>query len=238
MNWHEGLVILDGPTTDEVRVQANDISINGIGFVDVDKTADVTSVGVINGLDQGSVAANTWLALHLISNDRGDEPESLLSLSATAPLLPTTPLTYTQFRRVGWRRIGPAGVFYSVSNAPGSNQFDYNEDTTAADFRVKNVTTSDLAFTDVSASTPAPPTCRKIWIAGQIISVPVNVLSLHLRENGLSNAGGVPWLSAGNVVNLKRYGWVGVDIAQIFEYHTDNTLHDVIIDVIGYEDIR
>lgn len=57
-----------------------------------------------NGLDAGSVAANTWYYLYLISD--GTLVKGLFSLSATAPILPSG---YTYFTRIGAVRAGASG---------------------------------------------------------------------------------------------------------------------------------
>lgn len=57
-----------------------------------------------NGLDTGTVAANTWYYLHLISD--GTLVRGLFSLSATAPILPSG---YTYFTRIGAVRAGASG---------------------------------------------------------------------------------------------------------------------------------
>ncbi|KKN68445.1 hypothetical protein LCGC14_0450810 [marine sediment metagenome] len=238
LKYQDQLQILDTGDRNEARVTADKLSVGGIGFRDIDITADITNPVGANGLDVGSPTVNTSYHFFVIASTPIENISTLaglFSLSATAPAIP---LDFSFFRRVGWRRRNAAAQFYRSSNAPDSNLFTWNEDTTATDFRVLNVATSALAFADVVASPVAPSTCRRIKVAGQIISVPNNLLNLYLRENGLSNAGQVPWLSVGNVMNGKRHGFVTLDASQIFEYHTDNTLHDVIIDVIAYEDIR
>jgi hypothetical protein len=50
-------------------------------------TTNITNIGVVNGLDVGSVAINTWYYVWLISN--GTNTGALYSLSQTAPTLPT-----------------------------------------------------------------------------------------------------------------------------------------------------
>lgn len=55
-----------------------------------------TSVGA-NGIDAGTIAASTWYSLWVIWN--GTTTAGLMSLSATAPTLPTG---YTHKARVGW----------------------------------------------------------------------------------------------------------------------------------------
>ncbi|MGL4754640.1 MAG: hypothetical protein ACRCXB_19870, partial [Aeromonadaceae bacterium] len=57
----------------------------------------VASTSGLNGLDTGSLAANTWYSVWVISN--GNAIASLLSLSTKAPKIPAG---YSHKRRVGW----------------------------------------------------------------------------------------------------------------------------------------
>ena len=63
------------------------------------KTTSAWAVGDTNGaLDTGSIANTTWYHVHLIRRPDTGVVDVLISLSATAPTLPTN---YTQFRRIG-----------------------------------------------------------------------------------------------------------------------------------------
>lgn len=63
------------------------------------KTTSAWAVGTGNGaLDTGSIAASTWYHAHLIKRPDTGVVDVLVSLSATAPTLPTN---YTLFRRIG-----------------------------------------------------------------------------------------------------------------------------------------
>lgn len=59
------------------------------------------------GLDTGTVAADTWYAVHLIGKADGTV-DALFSTSATAP---TMPAGYTLSRRIGWRLTDGAAEF-------------------------------------------------------------------------------------------------------------------------------
>jgi hypothetical protein len=67
-------------------------------------TVDLSTSGA-NGLDTGSASADEWYAVHVIGG-KEVPTAGLLSLSGTAPTLPTG---YTAFRRVGWARTYDAG---------------------------------------------------------------------------------------------------------------------------------
>jgi hypothetical protein len=63
------------------------------------KTTGAWTAGTGNGaLDTGTIAANTWYHVHLIKNVTAVLVDVLISLSATAPTLPSG---YTEFRRIG-----------------------------------------------------------------------------------------------------------------------------------------
>ena len=65
----------------------------------INKTMSAWVVGTGNGaLDTGTIAASTWYHVHLIKRTDTGVVDVLISLSATAPTLPSP---YTLFRRIG-----------------------------------------------------------------------------------------------------------------------------------------
>lgn len=65
----------------------------------ISKTTLAWAAGTGNGaLDTGSIAISTWYHVHLICDGLGQTVDILISLSATAPTLPSG---YTLFRRIG-----------------------------------------------------------------------------------------------------------------------------------------
>lgn len=81
------------------------------------KTTGAWAVGTGNGaLDTGTIASSTWYAVFLIKRPDTGVVDLLVSLSATAPTLPTN---YTLFRRIGWLRT-IAGVFWKPITQVGS----------------------------------------------------------------------------------------------------------------------
>jgi len=66
----------------------------------------------VNGLDSGTLAANTWYAVYVIYDVDTNTKASLMSLSATNPTLPTG---YTHFARVGWIRTDGTANKYPLS---------------------------------------------------------------------------------------------------------------------------
>lgn len=77
-----------------------DSSGNGHRATAVSLTLGTGTAGA-NGLDAGSLGASTWYAVWAIFNPAGPTLASLISLSATAPTLPSG---YTYMLRVGWVR--------------------------------------------------------------------------------------------------------------------------------------
>jgi hypothetical protein len=65
----------------------------------------------VNGLDTGSVAANTWYAVFAIYNPTTKTTAALLSTSTTSPTLPSG---YTYLTRVGWMRTSASSQFLRV----------------------------------------------------------------------------------------------------------------------------
>jgi hypothetical protein len=71
------------------------------------KTASAWAVGTANGsLDTGTIAINTWYHVHLIQRPDTGIVDVLVSLSPTAPTLPTN---YTLFRRIGSMKTDGSG---------------------------------------------------------------------------------------------------------------------------------
>jgi hypothetical protein len=67
--------------------------------VSVTKTTGAWAAGNNNGaLDTGTIAVTTWYHVYLIKNPSNGAVDILISISATAPTLPSG---YTEFRRIG-----------------------------------------------------------------------------------------------------------------------------------------
>lgn len=121
------------------------------------------SVSGVNGLDTGTVAANTWYYLYLISD--GTLVRGLFSLSATNPTLPSG---YTYFARVGAVRTGASG--YLLQTLQQGRQVQY---VTLAGSNVASLpilssgafgsySTTSPTYVAISTSNFVPPTASKI----------------------------------------------------------------------------
>ena len=116
-----------------------------------------------NGLDAGSVAANTWYYLYLISD--GTLVRGLFSLSATAPTLPNG---YTYFARVGAVRTGASG--YLLQTLQQGRQVQYvtlaGSDVASLPILLSGAFGSSSitspTYVAISTSNVVPPTASKI----------------------------------------------------------------------------
>jgi hypothetical protein len=70
------------------------------------KTTSAWAVGNAGSLDTGAIANNTWYHGHLIKNPTNGVVDALVSLSVTAPALPSG---YTLFRRIGSMKTNASG---------------------------------------------------------------------------------------------------------------------------------
>lgn len=133
-----------------------------------------------NALDTGTIAASTWYALWVIAKADGTTA-GLLSLSATAPTLPSG---YTFKARVGWIRTDGTANKYPLGFTQYGRRVQYK---VAAGGNVPNMpimangatgSTSTPTWTAVGASAFVPPSAAKIALsvqAGSASSQPVGV---------------------------------------------------------------
>ena len=98
-------------------ITAQNDSLAGVYIQNASLTVSLDTAGA-NGLDNGSLAANTGYYLYVISN--GTTPAGLASTSATAP---TMPAGYTYYARVGWCTTDNTDAPFNVL------EFTQNDDT-------------------------------------------------------------------------------------------------------------
>lgn len=114
------------------------------------KPAGQAGVGA-GSLDTGNFAANTWYALYVAYNSGSATATALLSLSSTAPALPTG---YTFYTRVGWIRTNAA-----------ANAFPLAFTQKGAQVRYKVTAGSNVAALPILANGAAGDTTIPTWIA-------------------------------------------------------------------------
>lgn len=133
----------------------------------VSLTVAGTSAGA-NGLDTGTIAASTWYSLWVIWN--GTTTAGLMSLSATAPTLPSG---YTHKARVGWIRTDGTGNKYPLSFQQYGRVVQYKpaagSNLTACPALASGAQT---LWTAVAIGNFAPPTAAAIIVGCNISSNP------------------------------------------------------------------
>lgn len=111
-----------GPSISDLRLGSG-ICRNSTNNFDIVSEVDLAIKADTGSLDQGSYAANTMYAMHVIGDQFGYKPtDMLISLSATNPKLP---LGYNAFRRVGWVRTNSITRFSQFICSSGSSQRTY-----------------------------------------------------------------------------------------------------------------
>jgi hypothetical protein len=85
-------------------------------------TINAANAGVVNGIDTGALGASSWYYVHLIGSSLNQQSTgALLSLSATAPTLPTG---YDMFRVVGAVKTDGSSLLLSFYQSGAYFQFD------------------------------------------------------------------------------------------------------------------
>ena len=179
-----------------VSVSADEIVVENASNVyktlrSVALTIAGTASGVANGLDTGALAISTWYSLWVIWN--GTTTAGLMSLSATAPTLPSG---YTHKARAGWVRTDASGNKYplkfmqlgrSVYYAPaaGSNL------TAVPQAATGTAGTVGTTLVSVSLNNYVPPTASATLVSLML----VGSTSIQVSSNSVAAAPGCSGLS-------------------------------------------
>lgn len=127
-------VAVDSTNTDSMKLTA------------LSKTTGSWTAGNTNGaLDTGTIANSTWYHVHVIKNPTSGTVDILVSLSATAPTMPSG---YTLFRRIGSMKTDTSAHWIAFTQYGD----DFIWTTTIQD--VSNTTQSTSAVTYTIASVP------------------------------------------------------------------------------------
>lgn len=153
------LVIIpnSGTPTTSLDVDADEIMLldtNGRGklALSANHTIDATTTG-LNALDTGSLAVDTWYHVFEISN--GTTDGAILSLSSTAPTLPTG---YTFKAYIGVVLTNGSSQFISFRQEGKRVDLDAN-------VNIKDGTFTINAWTDLDMTAVFPPTAKRIRVA-------------------------------------------------------------------------
>lgn len=204
-SWLDASLFVGGFSNLKVQVTSNaqtTITVDSIVLKSSDRayvanavslTNTITTSGV-NGLDTGSEASSTWYNVWIIYN--GTTVASLLSLSATAPTMPSG---YTYKARVGViRNDGSSNLWRTLQQNENADIIVGTNPATI--LKMANGTTSNtsVALDAVSVSNFVPPTASRIrgYVmarAGRAGAAPNNAYGPY----GLSNAPPVSVFSIG-----------------------------------------
>lgn len=204
--YANGLAITNDAVTPDEIVNigiGNCLDSTGIYQINVDAQIDIdNTVSGINGLDTGAVAASTLYAIHLIADPvTGLATQGILSLSATAPLLP---FGYSIFKLVGYIATDATSNFllgYWTTGNSDARIFFYDAPQATAVTAGAAVTNTAVALTALVPAIDNLP----VWInydmtpsaASRILSLspfgatgaPVNITSqvtgVHVTGNAL-----------------------------------------------------
>lgn len=130
------------------------------------------AVNGLNGLDTGTFAASKVYAVFVIGDQAGNNaPGVLMSLSATAPLMPkgTFSSNYNMFRRIGWVISDGSTHFYPLAQAGAGNYRQYSYDTGPA---VLTGGTQATTFAAITLTAVVPPVGNYPVFTAQISFTP------------------------------------------------------------------
>lgn len=205
----------------------------------VSVSADIAVAGA-NGLDTGAEAASTWYNIWVIHNPTAGTTAGLLSLSSTAPTMPSG---FTYKRRVGAVRNDGSSNFLRFELRDSVTLYTEVEIETRA-LNAGQATT----LTDVSLTSFVPPTSRRVFLH---VYVAVNHnaagtnFDTHILQKGApGTTDGIIAVahraqSSGTVHAAANTLWVGTNASQVVQYKINNvpaTSGGVTLYVAGYED--
>jgi len=187
---------------DHRSTAGNIYSVGGRGF-----TIDLETVG-LNGLDSGSVAADTWYYLFSIANPTQGTVGGLASLSAASP---TLPVSFTHKQIIGAVKTDGTGDLLEFS------QIDY--ELLYGGSQLNNSDTSAENWSDQNLSDQVPPIATRAMLSVHIVADADDV-DVAVRRNGSSSSGQIlGTVTAGNAGQVS--GWVDTDLGQVVELFID-----------------
>jgi hypothetical protein len=180
----------------------------------VDETCDITTVGVVNGLDAGSESADKTYYPYIIYNPSTGAQDSLLSSSLTSPVLPSG---YTYYKAVSLCRNDSASDIVEYKQVGDKLMYAAPKDDTEI---LQNG--SDTSFTDVDATnyTGTNAICKTVLLGWYVSSPAGGSVDFFVRPNGSSVSNG---REIGNVrINEAEHAsgefMMYLDSSQTFEY--------------------
>ncbi len=203
------------------------------------QNVDLSASGA-NGLDADSEAADTWYAVHLIGDStEANATAGLLSLSATAPTLPSG---YDKSRRIGWvRNNNSSNIISFIQIGSGSDRKIFYDES-AGNTQVLSSGTA-TTFEDVDCSSLIPSTSRLGNFHTQFENGTAGAQgdSCFLRPNGATGSSiwSLRWAVVPNTEKAKIQVERPVDSSQKVEYKVDDGGTDankLSLSIAGYTD--
>ena len=183
-------------------------------------------------LDTGAEAADTWYAIWVIGDAvTTNVPRALLSLSATAPTMPSG---YDKKRRIGWVRNDSSSDFYDyLTSSTGRDRvYSWLEDIVLVLSAGTATTRTAVDFTEW-----APPTCRYITI-GVNHSGGGSADFVSLYPDATSFTADLSTIQMRNVpsstANMERS--IGCTTAQLIYYENNNTTQATNLNQVAFTD--
>ena len=209
-------LILTIASTSTVDIDATGLNVGGYYLASINLTADITASGA-NGLDTGLEAISTWYSVWVIYNPATRTQASLLSLSATAPTMPTG---YTIKRRVGWARNDADGNITIIDSI--NKLYTDRGDPASIDYVLTDLI-EDNAWHDLNLSALLPPDAIAVELS---VSYTANALNqdINFRRNGYIHVANAPGIRS-QVANqsILQQIKVSCDTSQIIEYYLSST---------------
>lgn len=152
--------LLIGPGQARDSTNVNDIELEATA------TLNTALAGVVNGLDQGALAATTKYAVYVIGDStQYNDTGTLLSTSFTNPILP---FGYDMFRRIGTVLSNPAGTRLLNFHQRGTDSI--RNTYYAVPLPTAAIVPLDANFHPILLTTWVPTTATKVQISSSLTS--------------------------------------------------------------------
>lgn len=210
----DGFQLTNGPvdTEHDIQIGSGAARANGdtadikLSSAIIKRIDDVWSVGTnLGGLDNGSVQADTWYALHAIKRPDTGVCDVLFSSSGSSPSMPTN---YTLRRLIGWVRTdGSANIVQFVQfpggeirlKAPGDPNLDVNE-TVGTTQETHTITAPPNTLAIINVGVIGDDTAAVLFIR----PTDVNNVAASISASPLASAGVATHVTTG-VVDISRH---------------------------------
>lgn len=226
--------LLIGPGQARDSTDVNDIELEATA------TLNTALAGVVNGLDQGALAATTKYAVYVIGDStQYNDTGTLLSTSFTNPILP---FGYDMFRRIGT----------VLSNAAGTRLLNFHQRGTdsirntyyAVPLATAVVAGNSAVLADVVLTTWVPTTATKVQILSALTSDAGGVRTVVYSADrtttiaAAATAGEVIMSSPASVITSASLVVPVTSAAavQTIQYAVSNAAAAVAVSVQGFED--